>query len=991
MAKPARAVLPPWCAAAAVLVALLPLAVGDPNTSPPAGIPLLARFAQVENGFEDTGSLSFFWTVENAGAANETIHAALFFDAANILNMWIGFGWGSSMLNSDSMIVWANPNTKTPTVIEGIPSGWYSPPVASDDKILRFQGMTQQIVGNAMVVEFRRPTRPSTGSLHAQIDINAPQRHIWAFNPNPNPASESGWKDHHGPHRGGYKITYATGEDENTDPDSIIAKRIHGMAMAITWTFVFPSSIYYTRYFRSVSGWLLVHMALQSIGAGVGVIGFAIYIITTLGNNFGGSVNTSLIFRPHSILGLCITVGTLVQGVFGIFNRLSLSSESMNVDRSRFGIVRFVHNWLGRLLVVAAFAQVGLGVQTLYPLSETKFRGAGAWIAYVIVVSFWVLLFMGTDVYYQYRLANVTQKLVVGKDGKKKIVSGLGKASGGGSYAAVPGAQMSAQDQLNEASLRARPDLTPFTWGDIDENTRSGNLLVVANGRYVYSINSWIHSHPGGQIILHSVAGTDITNDYFNEAGFDAEAFVPQPRTAAQTHGRALPPARSTDAASAAASSVGGNSSITLTVQERAAPSVDKQLNTFANMAAMDEAEWQTVVRARRTHVHTRLAIAKLSTLLVGELVAADKRRSLRPAAGAGDPSGFGAGDDIPHEPLEYRRYALVSSVCETPTGTLTPVFRLKFCILFPHDTRAGEPEQFEPGQCIEIQARVGGKYVSRYFTPINGNLGGFEVLVKLAPKGGLTPFLVKQKPGDRQFKIRGPFGAPFVRPDVALVPTSPNWCYERIVAICGGSGLAPALQLIQMLLLPTFVPLSVWQAYTATHPDEITLNEGDWVMAREHYFDGWVSGVNLTTQQEGLFPLTVTTPRTGPRTRISIINAAHSHFDVFGSRILSGALLAYPTQIHVVHCLPRGAPMGVDPAEIAAVAPGTVVQSRVTTAVIDAALQVTKWQPGRGDGLQHVLVCGPRSFESAMYDILTDSLSVDHSQITMLPDDSYA
>ena len=44
-------------------------------------------------------------------------------------------------------------------------------------------------------------------------------------------------------------------------------------------------------------------------------------------------------------------------------------------------------------------------------------------------------------------------------------------------------------------------------------------MLVVGNGHYVYDISKWITSHPGGQLILHAVNGTDITNDYFHEAG----------------------------------------------------------------------------------------------------------------------------------------------------------------------------------------------------------------------------------------------------------------------------------------------------------------------------------------------------------------------------------------------------------------------------------------------------------------------------------------
>lgn len=72
--------------------------------------------------------------------------------------------------------------------------------------------------------------------------------------------------------------------------------------------------------------------------------------------------------------------------------------------------------------------------------------------------------------------------------------------------------------------------LPQYTWESLNkEITTKGRLYVVANRKYVYDVSSWINSHPGGKLILYSVAGTDISNDYFHEAGFDAEEFTPKP------------------------------------------------------------------------------------------------------------------------------------------------------------------------------------------------------------------------------------------------------------------------------------------------------------------------------------------------------------------------------------------------------------------------------------------------------------------------------
>nr|KAJ3411714.1 hypothetical protein HK105_002560 [Polyrhizophydium stewartii] len=839
--------------------------------------------------------------------------------------------------------------------------------------------MTQAVIDNTIIVEFRKPTRED-GS-HNAINVNAPQYHIWAFNPNPNPDSEDGWKDHHGPHRGAAKITYATGASSSVDPDSIYAKRIHGLAMVITWMFLFPASIFYSRYFRSVTGWVSVHLYINGIAAVAGVFGFVIFMVLNISNNFRHHMALDILCRPHSLLGVTLALGIFFQSVLGIFNRLSLSSETFDIDRSRFAFLRFAHHWLGRALVIMSFVQVGLGIEVLYPISEIRFRGRGAWIAYVCVCVMWVLAFVIAEVYFKYLYLNSSSKLVVDRTGKLVLVSSAASSPAAYEKLSTKGIP-DAHTQLKVAALNAvDTDLLALTWDDIDNNVRNGNLLVVANGKYVYAINSWIQSHPGGQIILHGVAGTDITNDFFNEAGFDAEAFAapkdslaaPSTRTLPDTTAVVLARSNTRDAGRARQSAIR---------EARANSGMPPQFEpaTFATLATLDEKEWHNIVRARRTHVHTRLAISKLSSLIVGEVVPSEKSLAARPTAD-------GSPGSQHFDRSEYRRYALVSAVNETPVGTTEPIYRFKFCLLYPFDARVGEPPAFLPGQCIELQVRINGKYVARYYTPTCGNPSSFEILVKIYQSGALTPFLAKQKPGERQFKARGPYGTLLLDPERPLFRSSPEWYFERTIAICGGSGIAPAIQLIQTMLLPLCVPLNVWQGYIAANSDEMTLNPGDWVVARRHYYDGWAMGLNLTTQQEGLFPLPVTVPRVGPSARLAIINAMHSHFDAGGMSIIRGAMLAYPMQFSITHCLSRGLPADVDTAALAQAVPGKIVASRVTEEATAQTLLNVRWQFGESDQRQRIIVCGPQGFDGDVYDLLTGTLQVDHNHIMIMPE----
>ncbi|KAI8911900.1 hypothetical protein BC831DRAFT_491564, partial [Entophlyctis helioformis] len=602
--------------------------------------------------------------------------------------MWVGIGWGSSMLTSDSLVAYANRLSRRVAVASHRQN--HRPAVQRHD---------QTVIGEVLIVEFRRPTMPD----------NKPAVHIFAFKPNPHPDSLNGWLAHHGPHRGAYAITLATGVGYLTAPDDIVAKRVHGASMAVTWLVLFPISIFYVRYLKSVSGWLLVHMYIQASGGSLGIVVAGIYLVFNLGNNFGAGP------KP---------------GLLGIFNRQSLSTEHDAVDRSRFLPV----------LLLAAFAQVGLGIQTLYPLSETKFRGRGFWIAYFFVVLFWAMLFVLTDVYYQYRVANPSPKRKM----VRKMVTAVPTRddTGFGSASTLPGGKdgevgsgvvaiVGLDRYAKEHSLAQS-----FTWDSIDRYVASGHMLVVANGRYVFDIESWLAHHPGGRLILHMVAGTDITIDYYNEAGYDAAAFMPQQPDGQSVRSRLLPKAQdpqqqpgTVDGPTGSPNLGGGNPrspQAASALKQSMTPPSDLRLSKFAEMSGLTDREWKHVIRARRTHVHTRMAIARLSTLMVGELVPSNSDGHRVNARFSRLVSQFSnqqeaTGETI-FDPAEYRRYALVASTLETPTGTTTPTYRLKFL-------RA--PDLFFPGESVEIQCRVEGKCVSRYYTPINGNPNSFEVLVK--------------------------------------------------------------------------------------------------------------------------------------------------------------------------------------------------------------------------------------------------------------------
>jgi hypothetical protein len=251
-------------------------------------------------------------------------------------------------------------------------------------------------------------------------------------------------------------------------------------------------------------------------------------------------------------------------------------------------------------------------------------------------------------------------------------------------------------------------------------------------------------------MILSTVAGTDISLDYFYEAGADASEFIPKKKPPKSDSSRSALPNISAPDSKVGEALWSVDSSSTLSLYSAA---------SCSSATALSKEEWMLVVKSRRTHVHSRLALERLSSLLIGEL-----ENTVIPGV-------VTDGDMMVYTNQEYRRYAIVSKELLT-SGNAVPVYKVKFSLLYPYgifsfayikDVRAGQPDSFTIGDAVEIQVKVDDHFVSRYYTPISGDLSAFEVIIKERETGIFTPLLLKQKPGARQIKIRGLFNTPIL------------------------------------------------------------------------------------------------------------------------------------------------------------------------------------------------------------------------------------
>jgi hypothetical protein len=319
-------------------------------------------------------------------------------------------------------------------------------------------------------------------------------------------------------------------------------------------------------------------------------------------------------------------------------------------------------------------------------------------------------------------------------------------------------------------------------------------MLVVGNGKYVYDISKWIDSHPGGQIILHAVNGTDITNDVFHESEYDVDEFNEKGgKERKHTEHELLKRANHIQREAISMDGESGVRNLSPIDVTSLALKIDDEIDMGLN-PSISSIDWKFIIRSRKTHVHSRLALERLSGLIVGEIQGnySDMDKSTDTIFGD---------NEIIFDEYEYRRYALTSKKVESPHNSTRKVVRLRFCTLYPFSTRLDQPVEFQPGQCIEIQARLStGERISRYYTPVAGDLNAFEILVRYKFEGKMSQYFENSIPGERQFKIRGPFGNNFLK---FSHQESLDMCdYEKIYFFGGGSGITPALQILNCLYM---------------------------------------------------------------------------------------------------------------------------------------------------------------------------------------------
>jgi len=908
---------------------------------------------------------------------------------------WLGLGFGDSMLRADFLVLHQEEKEDGVHAHEHIARKVYAPPYKDKNSTWITKAVNGGGFNGTMFVEWVRPLLPpanDTTGHHASLSRGGSdslmQSMIWAYQPRPNlnidnsyftyhdhnPGAATGMPTVANQTHGAFRIDFLRGRVAPVPISSYERKIAHGTGMLTAWLIILPSGIFYARYLRSKPGWIWVHLSTQTLGY-LTILSFLIVILTTV----------KWWPIPHAIIGITLFTFVTIQLALGLWNRYMVAAYLPSSYRRA---IRIMHRTLGMSLIGLAIAQVAIGASILFPKYEP--RGQWFWYLYFAVLAFWILAFIIAEAW-KFISQFGDKSVPVSTDPYQMQSMPVESGKKGVATVAVGQAELMRVQNATMQKVRDDSQLKEYTWDALDAEVKNGKILVVGNGRFVYDASTWIHSHPGGQVILLAVAGTDISSDYFHEAGYDAADFTPAPKPPPQPLER-LPATHFRRDSTVTASSV--------------STEVDPTRHRFSMTRAtpiLTNEDWSRIIRARRTHVHSRNAIARLAHLLVGEVVP-DQGQMYGGSSATLMP--YSIKENAPltgsvqkFSPFEFRRYALTSKTLVT-TLSANPVYKYRFCLLYPYEGREGEPEQFQPGQCIEIQCRISGAFVSRFYSPVEGNLAAFEILVKTYPNGALTPFLTKQRPGERQFKIRGPFGQALVGPERPLgsIPLK-NGVPDFLIAVSGGTGITPFLQLVQHMFLPTMVPLKVVADFDPTLNDEMALRRGQLVMAKHHYYDGWVYGTNLNTGQEGMFPLPQTLPRYGHK-KVFLINCQRTPEDRIGLHILTGALLSYPHHFRVVHlCTQRNTKPVPEDLSAGEIEYGRVTEAHVQHAIstfgysqIDEEDEDEQGDFGVGTGRRGSRIpgrwavsCGPPPFNGLLMDIFLYRIGFDQREVAAL------
>ncbi|KAH7411784.1 hypothetical protein DE146DRAFT_602742 [Phaeosphaeria sp. MPI-PUGE-AT-0046c] len=377
-------------------------------------------------------------------------------------------------------------------------------------------------------------------------------------------------------------------------------------------------------------------------------------------------------------------------------------------------------------------------------------------------------------------------------------------------------------------------DLPVFTAAEVATHATKSDLWVTIQGKAVYDVSEYVRDHPGGVEVLTEVAGKNATDEY-EEVGHseDADEILQSyligvaEETVVSKRSKAVKLVQQTVATPVKAATSSSSTAATVSVvaagvvvvaasvyaaSKYAPAGLFSRLQTFRPALPSSD---QTLTGMPNSFIGGFAIASALST--VGAVVKAlggtppyrKARRQQKPTN--------------PHlargflEAKEFKGLKVASIEQLSPN-----VFRYTFKLPQSNDV-VGLPI----GQHVAIKATIGGKTVTRSYTPTSNNLdlGELALVIKVYPDGELTgKYFANLKVGD-EVLFRGPKGA---------MKYQSGHC-KRIGMIAGGTGITPMYQLIRAICEDERDTTEVSLIFANRTEDDILLREELETFARRY------------------------------------------------------------------------------------------------------------------------------------------------------------
>ncbi|KAL6066413.1 NADH-cytochrome b5 reductase 1 [Balamuthia mandrillaris] len=233
------------------------------------------------------------------------------------------------------------------------------------------------------------------------------------------------------------------------------------------------------------------------------------------------------------------------------------------------------------------------------------------------------------------------------------------------------------------------------------------------------------------------------------------------------------------------------------------------------------------------------LAVGALIAFVVGRIV-------LKEISGASTKSAYPTNKTtkkVALDPERYQKFALAEKIIINHN---TRIFR--FSLPKPDDV-LGLPI----GQHMSFRCIIDGKEVYRPYTPISSDddLGYFDLLIKVYPKGQMSSYFDRMEVGD-VIDVKGPKGKFIYRPNMK----------RAFGMLAGGTGITPMLQVINAILKNPKDRTQLHLIFANVTEEDILLRDRLEHLAEEHpdrfklFYalnqppEGWTQGVGFVTAE---------------------------------------------------------------------------------------------------------------------------------------------